>query len=77
MYKLVNLNLILSEEVESETDSEILLQDYLIEHIVDMLLYNEKISVLNYLTGLSKEKEKLSAYFAGIFWNLTNKKSYN
>ena len=41
------------------------------------MLYLAFISVPKNVLSLYKEKEKLSAYFAGIFWNFTNKKSYN
>lgn len=41
------------------------------------MLYLTFISVPKNVLSLYKEKEKLSAYFAGIFWNFTNKKSFN
>jgi hypothetical protein len=59
MYKLVNLNLILPDKDGKEESVEVLLQNYLIEHIVDMLLYPDKLNVLNYLTGLTREKDNI------------------
>jgi GT2 family glycosyltransferase len=47
-----------------------------LQFIISML-YLTFISIPKNIISLSKEKGKLSAYFAGIFWNLTNKKSYN
>ncbi|MBI3520563.1 MAG: glycosyltransferase family 2 protein [Bacteroidetes bacterium] len=41
------------------------------------MLYLICISIPKNIISLSKEKEKLSAYFAGIVWNVTHKKSYH
>jgi len=41
------------------------------------MLYLTFVSVPKNVLSLYQEKEKLAAYFAGIFWNFTNKKSYN
>jgi hypothetical protein len=41
------------------------------------MLYLAFISVPKNVLSLYKEKEKMSAYFAGIFWNFTHGKNYN
>ncbi len=41
------------------------------------MLYLTFVSVPKNVLSLYKEKEKLTAYFAGIIWNFTNKKKYN
>jgi GT2 family glycosyltransferase len=45
-----------------------------IQFLISMM-YLLCISVPKNIISLSKEKEKLSAYFAGIFWNFTHKKN--
>ena len=47
-----------------------------IQFLISML-YLVFISVPKNSITLFKEKEKLSAYFAGIFWNFTHSKNYN
>lgn len=47
-----------------------------IQFLISML-YLTFISVPKNIISLSKEKEKLSAYFAGIFWNFTHHKNYH
>jgi GT2 family glycosyltransferase len=47
-----------------------------IQFLISML-YLLCISIPKNIISLSKEKEKLSAYFAGIGWNFTHKKSYH
>ena len=47
-----------------------------IQFLISML-YLFFISIPKNTISLYKEKEKLSAYFAGILWNFTHKKSYH